>query len=292
MKLIVLRKMQDNYFAFEFTDGKLEISDFYQYECRGENALSILSKLIQRMPVFFEGKRGMMSFADRPYVIPRDEQFDLAFCSTKGTGDQSSFIEMPCPYSVGWPQVGVSDGEGMMLQLLELDQEPDYLQIFWIGANTHSSRVALQNLSKANPDIIDARMMEWSDVGTIRLTSEKYVSLPDHARYKYLIDCPGNGYSGRLRWLLCTGRPVFVVGRPYVEHWHEEMVEWKHYIPVKEDLSNLLDVYHEIEKNPDLYQEISRNSKNFSRDNLLLERQLDRMQKSILERSGALTKSV
>ena len=56
-----------------------------------------------------------------------------------------------------------------------------------------------------------------------------------------LIDIEGFGYSGRLKYLLWSHRPVLLVDRPHKEFFFEFLKEWEHYIPVKRDLSDLLE---------------------------------------------------
>jgi hypothetical protein len=102
----------------------------------------------------------------------------------------------------------------------------------------------------------------------------RQVSLWDHRNFKYLIDCPGIGYSGRLKWLLASGRPVFIVERKIVEYWLESLQPWVHFIPVKEDLSDLMEAWRKVEMDPVLYRSISEAAKRFAKDNLLLDVQI------------------
>lgn len=59
--------------------------------------------------------------------------------------------------------------------------------------------------------------------------------------YSILLDIEGGGYSARLKYLLFSKRPLLVVYRPYKEFFYEKLTPWIHYIPVKRDLSDLLD---------------------------------------------------
>jgi hypothetical protein len=259
--------------------GSVELVRLSQYECRGDNAFNILSQLVSRKPEVFEGKRVLISYDDAPTNSAAGGDFDLVFCSTKHRDRDPEFLAIPCPYSLGWPQVGVPDGEAMLHELLAIESEPCNPRMFWIGADTHPSRRKLCELAGQYPDVLEAELMSWQKQDDkIELRSRaRYVSLPDHAAYKYLVDCPGVGYSSRLRWLLATGRPVFVLDRLFMEHWHDDMVPWVHYVPVQEDLSDLIQAYGEIETRPSLYEKISCNARQFVRENLLLDRQLDRM---------------
>jgi len=50
----------------------------------------------------------------------------------------------------------------------------------------------------------------------------------------------GNGYSGRLKHLLWSHRPVIIVDREHKEFFFDKLEPGKHYIPVKRDLSDLI----------------------------------------------------
>ena len=167
----------------------------------------------------------------------------------------------------------------MAAELLAISSAPRSPKMFWIGAETHPSRRWLCDLSIHYPDVLEAELMGWEgQEGKMELRSRaRYATLQEHADYKYLVDCAGVGYSGRLRWLLATGRPVFIVERPFVEHWHEMMIPWEHYVPVKEDLSDLIQAYQELEMRPWLYEKISVGARAFVQEHLFLDRHLDRM---------------
>lgn len=158
--------------------------------------------------------------------------------------------------------------------------------MFWIGANTHPSRAQLATLSRAHPDLLDAELMEWDrNAPGGQRSKTRQVSIPDHRRYKYLIDCPGYGYSARVKWLLATGRPLFMVERNAVEHWHEDLKPWTHYVPVAEDLSDLFAHREKLENDPQLYFEIARQAKAFAAAHLSVETRLQEVMHALDEAS-------
>jgi len=70
----------------------------------------------------------------------------------------------------------------------------------------------------------------------------KNISTTDLVKtYSLLIDIEGCGYSGRLKHLLWSHRPLLLVDRPHKEFFFEHLKEWVHYIPVKRDLSDLIE---------------------------------------------------
>lgn len=269
--------MRDNFVSFRAKAGSLEITQLRQFQARGENAIRVLEAIRGRVPSHFAGRSGCVWLEDRPpgssLATELRRAFDLVFCSTKEQGKPSPLLPFPCPNSIAWPQVGIPDGEALIRQLLEWDQPWRIAKIFWIGAETHPSRRSLHNLSRQRPDILDAELMVWEGNQTGR--QMRYVSLPDHSNYKYLIDCPGVGYSGRIRWLLATGRPVFIVERDSIEPWHEELTPWCHYIPVRQDLSDLVENHLKVERDPALYSMIGHNAREFVTKVLCFERYLE-----------------
>lgn len=84
--------------------------------------------------------------------------------------------------------------------------------------------------------------MKWSHSGKPQQNSTKYISLPELvSMYSILIDIEGNGYSGRLKYLLWSHRPVIIIDRPHKEFFFKYLKEWEYYIPVKQDLSDLIE---------------------------------------------------
>jgi hypothetical protein len=93
----------------------------------------------------------------------------------------------------------------------------------------------------------------------------------------------GNGWSARLKVLLSSPRIVFIAERPYEEWFFEYLEPWKHYVPVKRDLSDLLTNYDIIEKDIRLQDYIKSNAVDFK--NLYLTRTAaENRIKSIIER--------
>jgi hypothetical protein len=69
-----------------------------------------------------------------------------------------------------------------------------------------------------------------------------FKSLPDLvAKYNVLIDIEVNNYSASMKYLLWSRRPLLIVDRVYKEYFFKHLLPWVHYIPVKSDLSDLID---------------------------------------------------
>ena len=270
------RNVTGNRIQFEIKAiDRLEITTFGGSDCRAECASELLFDLVQNAPEHFVGRSGGVWFCDSPPGREWLAQNDLAFCTTKRIGSVSPFLPFPCPMFLRWPQVGIPHAEELMRELLSDNSPYENERIFWIGANTHPVRLALASLGSRFPNLLDAEVMEW-DRGAAggQRSKTRQVSLPEHRIYKYLIDCPGYGYSARIKWLLATGRPLFIVERDIVEHWHEEMEPWVHFIPVSKDLSDLFEHRSRLEADPALYESIGKNARAFTSERLNVDARL------------------
>jgi Glycosyl transferase family 90 len=264
-----------NYLEFSIKSERPALDKMVQYETRGDSCFEMLRLLLRLEPQLSQFKKGIIFFGDTP---PDNEVYSddlLCFCTTKLTKQSSLFLPFPCPHSLRWPQVGIPDSEYLLTSLLEDARVYTDNRIFWIGANTHPTRVKLTDYSASFNKILEAHIIQWQPSGNGKIEARpRFISLQDHANYKYLIDCPGNGYSGRLKWLLATGRPTFVVERDVVEHWHDEMIPWVHYVPIASDLSDIISAYDKLENDSILYRYISEHAKAFVRDHISLPQQL------------------
>ena len=214
--------MKGNQILFEVEAvDRVVVTRFESWECRGECALQYLCDLVENWPELMVGRSGGISFRDYPPDPEWEDSLDLAFSATKRIGEASVCLPFPCPYTHRWPQVGIPDAEQMMGDLLANEAPFEDERMFWIGANTHPSRLQLCEIGRSHPEWFDTEIMQWDPHAPGGQRSKtRQVSIPDHAKYKYLVDCPGSrgGYSARLKWLLATGRPLFIVEREYVEH--------------------------------------------------------------------------
>ena len=135
-------------------------------------------------------------------------------------------------------------------------------RIVWKGNITSdNSRSWLQILAERNPDIL------YVD-DPVNNKELSFIPMTEFAKHKYLLDIRGYGWSDRLKILLQLGRPIFLVDRPFMEWYTDKLVPWEHYIPVREDMSDLIERYRFMEEHPEKYDEIVRNMKQFAEDHL------------------------
>jgi hypothetical protein len=164
-----------------------------------------------------------------------------------------------------WKEAGILDYQNLIDKILvKSNLEFEIPKLFWIGnLNTNNSRKLFLEKFK-DFDFIECIHFDPAELDS----KNKYVSLEDHCTYKYLIDLQGNGYSGRIKYLLFTGRPLFIQERKFKTFYHELLVPFEHFIPVKEDFSDLIEKIKWLEENPDLASKIGANAKSFAINNL------------------------
>jgi len=169
-----------------------------------------------------------------------------------------------------WPEVGIEDYEKTVESIIESGSHPyELLKVGWIGARTHENRNRMLAIGEQNPHMFDFFDMNWIPSGHVFHNSTKYISLSDLVKkYAILIDIEGNGYSGRLKYLLWSHRPLLLVDRSHKEYFYEHLIPWTHYVPVRQDMSDLVEKTQWILDNYDAACTIAANAREFSKTHL------------------------
>ncbi len=169
-----------------------------------------------------------------------------------------------------WKQAGIPDFKKTVLEISEAaEKQFIHSKMLWIGnVETNPIRKKILEFSVKYPHIIEAYNTAV-DQFIIEKKDIPYISLADHTQYKYLIDVEGRGYSGRIKMLLFTKRVLFIQERRWKSYYHFELVPFKHFIPVKNDLSDLLEKINFVEnQGENYYQEMAQNAFDFAEENL------------------------
>ena len=83
-------------------------------------------------------------------------------------------------------------------------------------------RTQLLYIGNNNKELFDIFHMFWIPSINTQSNSSQYISTPELVKkYSILIDIEGNGYSGRLKHLLWSHRPILLVDRPHKEYFFE-----------------------------------------------------------------------
>ena len=160
-----------------------------------------------------------------------------------------------------WPNSRSDDYHETVFEIAKAGMKPpELIKVGWIGQFSQKRELFFY-IGKEAPflfDIFDSK-------------TTPFISLPELTKYALLIDIEGAGYSGRLKYLLWSHRPVLLIDRPYKEYFFEYLVPWEHYIPVKRDLSDLLEKTFWCLENYEKALNIGRNAFNFARKYLTRE---------------------
>ena len=142
-----------------------------------------------------------------------------------------------------WPSVGIAsfDSTARELALLAKRSVPRPV-CGWAGTtSTSKSRVAAVALMRRNPDVFALHEVKPLKV----IDARRRLSLGEQVeKWSCLVDLVGAGYSGRVPLLLHTGRPLLFVERQvraFYDSGPDAIEPWKHYVPAKADLSDLVE---------------------------------------------------
>ena len=135
--------------------------------------------------------------------------------------------------------------------------------LFWRGRGSHnglsiergpvralcdvprvSLALKLRDHSKADVGLIGAWMQPQSDEETIAYFQEQrifrpYAPMVKHAHYKFQLDIDGVANAWALLERFLCGSCVLKVGSPFEMWFYDRIRPWKHYVPIRADLTDL-----------------------------------------------------
>ncbi len=182
-------------------------------------------------------------------------------------------------------------------------------KIFWRGSTTGRRdkdsynvnnmdklvRLKLVMLSKLYPELIDAQFTRFADFsedesGTnlqkilmILFDKGKYfVKEAQHLKYKYLIAIDGNTCPWqRVPWIMFSNSVLIKQETNNVQWFYPALKPYVHFVPVKENLTDIFMQLHWLKANDNRAKAIALNAQNFVKNNLLSEH-IDRHMEIIL----------
>ena len=229
-------------------NGFLQIQDFGGFQSRNSSLIELI-EMSDKKYNFPDFKEIFIYTGDR--YIHKNNMKALSFANYNTT----QFV-LPDFIFNHFNETGIPDYEVIRNDIFNAGFDiPETNKIGWIGNVSMSpKRKKLIDLCSQNKNKIDAISLDWSNrIG--------YLSLTDQVKkWKYLIDVEGWGYSGRLKLLFFSQRCIFVVDRVWKDIVFKYIKPWEHYVPVNPDLSNLIEMYDYIQKNPEIEQKIIKNA--------------------------------
>ena len=144
-------------------------------------------------------------------------------------------------------------------------------KLFWRGRDSSRERLQLVRLAKQYPHLINASITAFFFFRDqeAELGRAKHVSFFRFFDYKYQLCLDGTVAAYRLPYLLAGGSVVFKQESSYYEHFYPELEAWTHFIPVKRDLSDLLERLDWARHHDTEARRIAENARDFAHKRLL-----------------------
>ncbi|AII16943.1 putative beta-1,4 galactosyltranferase [Aureococcus anophagefferens virus] len=149
-------------------------------------------------------------------------------------------------------------------------------------------RLKAAKMGKENPDVLDVGLVDFNrrlkkpkdepvkvfDPKEFDIQLKNKITDTEKLKFKYILNLDGNVSAFRLGSELSSGSVVLLPDSPY-KIWYSDLLEpYKHFVPIKKDLSNLLDQVEWCQENDSKCKKIAENAmkfheKTFSKKNLL-----------------------
>jgi len=154
-------------------------------------------------------------------------------------------------------------------------------------------RLQLILLSKKFPELIDAGITKWNtrprkefgkeflttiDYNKYNLSLSNFLTPEEQSKYKYIINVDGHVSAYRLSLELNYGSVILLSDSKY-RLWFKNLLKpFKHYVPIKKDLSDLIEKINWCNQNQKECEEIIKNCKKFYKKYLSKNSMLDYLQ--------------
>lgn len=197
-------------------------------------------------------------------------------------------------------------GWNRMIEIVESNQdqwpwEKKEEKLFWRGAPNDANykvenwknkpRGALVYKASLHPEFIDARFSEYPKRSDTPPEEFKraigpvgYVPIHEQLKYKYLLIMDGvtTVFTGSY-WRLLSGCLCFVQESDDIMFFHEPLIAWKHYVPVKRDFSDLIEKIQWAKEHDEEAKAIAQNARAFAKSHLMPEHILLYSYKTLLK---------
>jgi len=251
--------IKNNYFTIKKSNGILIYSNFKQYESRNSSGYWLIKKAdeIYNWPDFNE-----------IVIITEDSTNEQNLKDNVFTYKTFPDFNFHC-----WKEVQIFDYEETCNKMIQNSFEnPEQMKVGWLGSITHPNRQKMVSIGSKNTDIFDFSVINWQRDNPDVLSANNYISMEDLVKkYGILIDVEGAGYSARVKYLLWSRRPLLLIDRIHTEYYYDFLEPWVHYIPVKQDMSDLVEKTRWCIDNYDIANEIANNAYIFAQTYLTRE---------------------
>lgn len=271
--------------SFNAENKSFSFQDFSGFDCRNISTMKLFATALSRI-------RYQLKHSFKVPVITDDFAGDYplkCFGYAKKDG-QANVTLIPDFFFDGWASIGCDNYDAYMDEIVKNSFNPPmYNKLFWSGSlDIHPMRVKFFEASKVD-DRLECLPINWKReelTAGKKLAKDVVLELKEFNRYKYLIDLPCRGYSGRFKALLFSGRPLFKVVPPpntqLKEYFYDDLKPFVHYIPVRNDLNDLNEQLNWAEDNYDKALEIAKNAQIYALEHLRTENAIAYLEKLLL----------
>jgi len=180
-----------------------------------------------------------------------------------------------------WRSIGhwwISDIKAIRSKADRFPWEKKKNRALWRGSLTKSARLDLCRLSLCYPERLDAKLnVEVTDPEIQKKIEEEGVfggraSWEDFLECKYLPYVDGVMCAApALQWRLLSRSLVFKPESDEIQWFYRALKPYVHYVPVKGDLSDLIERFEWAEQNDPVCREIADRATQFAQENLMYE---------------------
>lgn len=145
-------------------------------------------------------------------------------------------------------------------------------QLFWRGRDSRRERLDLIDISRRHPELFNVSITNFfffTDEIDKYGPRQSHVSFFDFFKYKYQLNIDGTVASYRFPYLIAGDGLVFKQQSKYYEFFYNDLLPWKHYVPVKSNLSDIVEKIIWAKEHDEEAQQIAKSARQFARDNLL-----------------------
>lgn len=177
-----------------------------------------------------------------------------------------------------WPSSRIHNSMKTFQDILKAgEKNPTHQKVAWFGNIRSAGRLPEKN---TRPMLVNEFAKKYPDKFEF-IDANKRKNYMSQAKmtqkYSTLLDIGGNGYSGRLKFLLFSNRPLLLVERNYIEYFNDDLIPYTHYIPVNMYLDDLNEKYQWILDNQQKAKEIAQNARQYAIENFTIDKILERL---------------
>lgn len=235
------------------------------------------------------------------------------YCPILSMVGSENFADIPIPTGDDWSRVARKEGKyfsktcNRSFEMINVPWEKRKPTAVFRGGSTGCGvtidtnvrlKLAYLGSIKENKEFLDAGITEWN-LRPRKISGEKYLrtievkTLPfglvprltpqQQAEYKYIVNVDGHVSAYRLSLELESGTCILLADSKYKLWYRQFLKPYTHFVPVKEDLEDLIEKIKWCKNHDDECKKISENALEFSKKYLSKNGILDYLQKILVE---------